>query len=351
MVIVGGGLVKMFIQKKFCSSTTLHVIVILIVLSLTFETTKEKYPAAYSSSSSSNASANSNNNTISLLPSDFNFAAVGDWSCNSISKNTINNIIDKKPELVLGLGDYSYNKTSADCWLKIVKPIDEKMKIAIGNHEDITLPSLRQYMSHFNLTNEYYSFNYQNVHFTVMSTELPYGVGSDQYNFVKGDLSKAASDPNILWIVVYFHKPMYTSPSRHPAEPLLPDTYQPLFEKYGVDIVLQGHNHHYERTYPIKFNSKSTSNPIKTSTNTTTYTDPDGEIFLTVGTGGRRTHNFTDIAGYSVKQYLGFGILNVDITNNGKILTGKFYANKSETIIDQFSITKLGNLPLIKVRR
>jgi hypothetical protein len=339
----------LFIQKKFCYSN-LHVIVLVIAVSLlTFEITKEKYPAAYSSSIISDSSANANNNnTVSLSsPSDFNFAAVGDWSCNSKSKNSVNNIIDKNPELVLGLGDYSYNRTSSDCWLKIVDPIDEKMKITIGNHEDMTLPSLRQYMNHFNLTNEYYSFNYQNVHFTVMSTEIPYNVTSAQYNFVNNDLSKAASDPNILWIVVYFHKPMYTSPSRHPAEPLLPDTYQPLFEKYGVDLVLQGHNHHYERTYPIKFNSTSPSNPIITSTNTSTYTDPDGQIFLTVGTGGRRIHNFTDIADYSIRQYIGFGILNVDITNNGKILTGKFYADKNETIMDQFSITKPGNVPLI----
>ena len=275
-----------------------------------------------------------------IVHADFNFAAAGDWGCASNAKNTIKNIINKNPELVLGLGDYSYNKTSADCWLKIVEPIDEKMKIAIGNHENITLPLLRQYMSHFNLTNQYYSFNHQNVHFTVMSTELPYGVNSPQYNFVNNDLLKAASDPNIDWIVVYFHKLMVTSPSRHPPEPLLADTYHPLFEKYGVDLVLQGHNHHYERTYPIKFNSNSPSNPIETSTNTNSYTDPDGQIFLTVGTGGRRNHNFTDIADYSVKQYLGFGILNIDITDNGKTLAGKFYADKNGGTIDQFIITK-----------
>jgi predicted MPP superfamily phosphohydrolase len=271
---------------------------------------------------------------------DFNFAAAGDWGCNSNAKNTIKNIIDKNPELVLGLGDYSYNKTSANCWLKIVDPIDEKMKIAIGNHENITLPLLRQYMSHFNLTNQYYSFNYQNVHFTVMSTELPFNVTSAQYNFVNNDLLKATSDPNIDWIVVYFHKLMVTSPSRHPPEPLLPETYLPLFEKYGVDLVLQGHNHHYERTYPIRFNNNNVTRPIETSTDTTSYTDPDGQIFVTVGTGGRKIHNFTSIADYSVKQYLGFGILDVDITNNGRNLTGKFYADKNGIMIDQFSITK-----------
>jgi predicted phosphodiesterase len=326
----------MFIQNKSFSSNIEVIVLLIVVIFLSCEITKE-YPAYSSSISSGHANPNK---TISLPSADFNFAAVGDWGCGSNAKNTINNIIDKKPELVLALGDYSY-RTSADCWLKIVEPIDEKIKIAIGNHENITLPLLRQYMSHFNLTNQYYSFNYQNVHFIVISTELPYGVYSNQYNFVKDDLSTASSNSNIDWIVVYFHRLMVTSPSRFPPEPLLPDIYQPLFEQYGVDLVLQGHNHNYERTYPIKFNSINASNPIQTSTNTTSYTDPDGQIFATVGTGGRRFHNFTDIADYSVKQYLGFGILNVEITNNGRSLTGKFYANNNGTIIDQFNIAKL----------
>src|SRR5918996_3871277 len=65
----------------------------------------------------------------------FNFAAAGDWACNSDTINTVKNIVYKNPELILGLGDYSYENT-ADCWLNIVNLVDEKMKISIGNHED-----------------------------------------------------------------------------------------------------------------------------------------------------------------------------------------------------------------------
>jgi hypothetical protein len=57
---------------------------------------------------------------------DFNFAVVGDWGCTSNTNSTVNNVLDKKPELVLALGDYSYNRTSDDCWFKIVDPINEK---------------------------------------------------------------------------------------------------------------------------------------------------------------------------------------------------------------------------------
>src|SRR5215210_7912855 len=116
----------------------------------------------------------------STLSSDFNFAAAGDWACTSDTTDTVNNILDKNPELVLGLGDYSY-ENNADCWLEKVKPINDKMKIAIGNHD---IEKLNIYINHFGLKEQYYSFNYYNVHFIALSTELAYGLVSSQYEFV-----------------------------------------------------------------------------------------------------------------------------------------------------------------------
>lgn len=66
---------------------------------------------------------------------DFNFAAAGDWGCTNITTHTVNNILDKDPQLVIGLGDFSYEPT-ADCWFEKIAPIDDRMKIAIGNHDD-----------------------------------------------------------------------------------------------------------------------------------------------------------------------------------------------------------------------
>ena len=281
-----------------------------------------------------------------ITPSEFNFAAAGDWGCTDDTVNTVDNMVDKKPELVLGLGDYSYESTS-DCWFQRIDTIDEKMKIAIGNHDrdDEKLPA---FMNHFGLREQYYSFDLQNIHFLALSTEVSFNVNSAQYKFVKDDLSKAASNPNIDWIIAYYHRPMYTLPSTHPAITSLRSIYHPLFEQYGVDLVLQGHNHNYQRTYPIKFNSVNPGHPIETSTNTTNYIDPNGggQIFITVGTGGEDLYPFKDQKdskkgnNYYVKQYIGFGILNVDITNNGRTLTGKFYANNDGKIIDQFTIVK-----------
>jgi hypothetical protein len=52
----------------------------------------------------------------------FSFAAVGDFGCSENTKNTITNIVQKKPELVLPLGDISYQST-ADCWFDTMSPL------------------------------------------------------------------------------------------------------------------------------------------------------------------------------------------------------------------------------------
>jgi hypothetical protein len=93
----------------------------------------------------------------------FNFAAVGDWGCNSDTEATVVNIRNKNPELVLALGDLS-TEQSADCWLEIIKTIDSITRINIGNHEDKRSEDFTEYMNHFGLTKPYYSYNYQNVH-------------------------------------------------------------------------------------------------------------------------------------------------------------------------------------------
>ena len=57
------------------------------------------------------------------------------------------------------------------------------------------------------------------------------------------------------WKIVAMHNPLYTSPSNHPEEKDLAAKLQPLIDKYGVQLVLYGHNHNYER---IMFPDKPT---------------------------------------------------------------------------------------------
>ena len=277
---------------------------------------------------------------------DYNFAASGDWGCTSNTDATVNNIVSKNPERVLGLGDYSYASTGT-CWFSKISPIDSITKITIGNHEDDSSEGFSGYMSHFGLSQTYYSFNYQNTHFLVMDSDRnEYASGSGQYNFVVNDLQSASQNPSVDWIIVYIHKFMYTSPSEESAFTSLRSTYHPIFQQYGVDVVLQGHQHNYQRTFPIKFNTNNPSDPTKTSTNLNDYPDTDGQIFAIVGTGGQNFDPFSGKANFVVSQQDNkFGILDIKITDGGSKLEGKYYANDG-SIADQFSITKANSAPV-----
>ena len=149
-----------------------------------------------------------------------------------IPRGTLSNIQGKAPEQVLALGDYSYQST-ATCWLNIINPIKSKTHIAIGNHENEADEGNSAYMNAFGLSNQYYSFDYQYVHVLTMATEISFGSGSSQYNFVKSDLQAVAANPNIKWIIVNYHKAIYTSPNTCSAStckgsPSLKDAYQPF---------------------------------------------------------------------------------------------------------------------------
>ena len=67
---------------------------------------------------------------------------------------------------------------------------------------------------------------------------------TEQYQFVVNVLEKTNNNNNssIDWIIVIFHKPFYSSLSSHIQEYIMREKYQPVFNKYEVDIVLQGHN-------------------------------------------------------------------------------------------------------------
>ena len=279
----------------------------------------------------------------------FNFAAVGDWACTSNTKGTVKNIIAQNPELVLALGDLSYD-SGAKCWFKIIKPIAEKTKIAIGNHETESSKKLKDYMKAFNLDKQYYSFNYQNVHFLALSTETAYDEGSKQYKFAEKDLEKYSNYQTIDWIVVFYHKQAYSSGGGLPDETDFREAYHPLFDKYNVDLAFQGHHHAYERMYPITFNDDNKNKPIVSAKdnikNSNIFHNPDGTIFLTVGTGGAESMTVTKGKPFAAAKEDGrYGIANISVEKNDldkkNILTGTFIDNKKKhKILDEFKIIK-----------
>jgi hypothetical protein len=300
-------------------------------------------------SSTSSAAANG-----STGPADFNIAAVGDWGCTSDTEDTVDNIISKSAEVVIGLGDNAY-QDDPDCWFDIVEPIDDIMKNVIGNH-DIEDGHLDEILEHYNddyQSKQYYAFSHENVRIIVMSTEIDDNETSAQHIFVESELEDAASDSSIDWIIVAMHRQMYGSPST--ALPIIDsdqlnliEAYHPLFQKYGVDLVLQAHNHLYERTYPLNFSSDDDSDePFITTREAISYVNPNGQIFITIGNGGEDLFEFTDRKPYVVSQFdEGFGFLDISVTTTddgaGKRLVGTFYDNDAGELRDQFMVIKQG---------
>ncbi|HSF51790.1 MAG TPA: metallophosphoesterase [Nitrososphaeraceae archaeon] len=273
--------------------------------------------------------------------SDFNFVAVGDWDCKSETKDTVENILEQDPEVVLALGDLSYNG-NAECWLDIIEPIADKTEIAIGNHEHDSSKTLRDYIQYFGLEKQYYSFNYKTVHFIALSTEIPYEEGSQQYEFVVQDLEESSKDRSIDWIVAFYHRQAYSSGGGPEDDDDFRDTYHPLFDKYRVDLALQGHFHAYERLYPISFNYDDGYEPIVEDYDPSYYINPKGTIFITAGTGGAHDMKISEIKPFSAFGLDGkFGILNISVENNGITLKGSFIENNDEEgVYDQFQIIK-----------
>ena len=262
-----------------------------------------------------------------------NIAAVGDFGINENSIKTLKNIQSSNPEVILITGDLG--QSTAKEWIELTEFMDkDKMYIALG---DSDLVERNDYLKHSGLNDDYYSFDYQNIHFLAISTneeknDEP-GIISDtiQLDFIRDDLSNAADNPRTDWLIVFLHHPMYTSIHNLYSMDLR-SLLQPTFDLYGVDLVINGHKHAYERTNPVIFNN------IITDDENCSYYEPNGQIYLTVGTGGHSHSQFKQKQSWSVIQnHNDYGFLNIKLLNDGKTLYGEFVSNTGK-VMDAFQI-------------
>lgn len=116
----------------------------------------------------------------------------------------------------------------------------------------------------------FYSVNVGPVHMIVLNNYENFFPGSPQYNFLFADL-QAVNRTATPWIIAQWHAPWYSSYTVHYKETeCMRESMETMMYDNGVDIVLNGHLHEYERT-------KSVYN----------YTvDPCGIVHITMGDGG-----------------------------------------------------------------
>jgi hypothetical protein len=312
-------------------------------------------PAQIESVGPINTSTNldqAHNHEFGSKTNEFDIVAAGDYGCNPVTEITVNKMKEKNPDLFLALGDLSEDKDPA-CFFDLFSNVnkDGKLKVTLGEHDIDSVDNqdsssrFSQFIRHLDLDKPFYSFDYRNAHFLAMSTGkddlVPFGIGSAQYNFTVNDLAAASNNKEIKWIIVYGYRPFYSSPTVHPASETIKDFYHPLFQKYGVDLVITTHNHNYQRTYPLKLTGNDGSEPTITDKNNSTYINPGGPIFITVGTAGEELHDLAAQYPFVATQFKRNGFLDVHISNNGTRLTGIFFDSLSETDGDYFTIAKL----------
>lgn len=175
-------------------------------------------------------------------------------------------------DMILFLGDNAYTDgTDAEYQTAIFQNMYEaKLKNTVawsclGNHDGNSANSNTQTGPYYDIftfpkmaecggvasgTEAYYSFDYGNIHFVVLdSHESDRSVGGPMYNWCEDDLESTTA----YWIIALWHHPAYSKGSHdsdtETALKQMRENFLPLFENNGVDLVLSGHSHSYERTF------------------------------------------------------------------------------------------------------
>ena len=238
----------------------------------------------------------------------------------------------------------------------------------IGNHDYYTHigPDNFPYMDIFSLpkngevggvpsgTEKYYSFNYGNIHFVCMdsmsSDRLPTG---PMLTWLKSDLEANTND----WLIAFWHHPPYSKGSHNSdAEIELIQMRQyvlPILESHGVDLVLCGHSHSYERSFLLNghygYSTSLTPAMIKNAgagrrdwsgpyTKASLGPTPNqGTVYVVAGSGGQGpsggTHDHP--AMFISLNVLGSVVLDI----NGNTLEARFL-RENGAIDDYFTILK-----------
>jgi 3',5'-cyclic AMP phosphodiesterase CpdA len=112
--------------------------------------------------------------------------------------------------------------------------------------------------------------------------------GGAQKTWLEQELATARRDPNIDWIVVCMHQVAISSVDKFNGADLgIREEWLPLFDRYGVDLVVCGHEHHYERSHPIRGRQKNaTLTPIPADTATGIIDTTAGTVHMIIGGGG-----------------------------------------------------------------
>lgn len=198
----------------------------------------------------------------------FSFCALGDSRSNvsTVWKNVSNLANAKKSALTVFNGDVTNSGGSAseyDAWFTHGAAYLENNVVyhSLGNHD---VAGAAYYQNIFELpktngSNLYYAAKYGNAIFITLNSENPSNAA--QLTWLQTTLAAADADPTITWKIISFHKPLFNIGDHAGEMNSYRSTWWKAFDDYGVDLLLNGHDHNYQRSKPINL-KVSTSAPV-----------------------------------------------------------------------------------------
>lgn len=209
----------------------------------------------------------------------------------------------------------------------------------VGNHETY-VPNTRTNVQPFfwlkqfkvpqngpkNLQSQAYSFDYGNVHFTILDSQ-----GKEQQflgdilQLQKTWLENDLKNTKQKWKIVFFHKPIYSNSPRKNED--VAQAFQPILDKYQVNLVLNGHDHVVARTYPLYNNQLANSSG-------------QGIVYYTTGRSGNKSNKnvvakLADAFFYNPEDQPNY--LAVSVTSK-RLLIKNF--KQDGTLLDSYTIDK-----------
>ncbi len=200
--------------------------------------------------------------TAVLQETPFAFAVFGDTQANPVVSAKLAELAwAQRPSFLVHVGDLVDKGTVPAHWTEHffpgMKPIAQRVPFypVLGNHEQ----NSKNYFDYMSLPNPeyYYTFNYGNTQFFMIDSNRNIEPGSEQYEWLKGELEKSKA----VWKIAAHHHPPYSSDENDYGDlwkvnqstrgDLRARQLTPLYDQYGVDIVWNGHIHSYERTWPV----------------------------------------------------------------------------------------------------
>jgi hypothetical protein len=229
------------------------------------------------------------------------------------------------PDIAIFTGDANELGTVQDdweTWFAAGRGVLEHLPLMTvhGNHEI----NSRHYYSQFPMpgNQQWYSFDFGAAHVTVLNDTPPGGdptpITAMEAPFLDADLGKTTQ----TWKLVTHHRPEYTSSTGHAPATDLQQAWESILDAHNVDMVLNGHAHAYERSYPLAAGQ--------------VVADGKGPVYMVEGGGGADPYDVMPQP-FTAKALKTFGYILLDVTAHKLTMTAK---GIDGTVIDTYSIAK-----------